>query len=763
MSEEEKVDQSANQTINPEEQGSRMISESRISEGAIDSFINEVVAEADRAAEDLFAGGYEKFVEKSFYGDPEYEDTKILPSENFNSEIIPKRKDKELYRVLITRAKENFEAPIGNLLSIKHASDEATAGNNEVKGTKTQNEYPLIERPYVEMGFQTPNMFVTKSFQVAKKAYKNQYTQVENKFADIQPDIEKKRATIMKSKLDTVENFLIKVRPLMEQALQSNETINIFMNDFELDKYSRIQSDEKRSNTNTQQQQEIRTYRDNSAGNKNKKEKSVNVIRVVAQTDPFIAITMFRNLSFTERAKIGGIPYESKIIFWNVKDIEQNSPIFEVGTDSEVTTFEFDPSNPNNFACALISGQIMFVKFKNLMETLRSHANTDFSSIAKKINKKDYYQYKMPKLSQSHQGKIRGLRWLTPGYCFGKKTPVRFDEELKESGILASLGEDGQIILWDFRGIEYEGGKTTESVVFIKNIPIEINKVDSIGRIAGTGLEYELIDGKFFFFASNEEGRTYYVDMSIKVTQDNLAANVTKYYYNRYFRPVLFFQKSPFFDDIFLTVHDFHFCLWCKERSKPILIGPNLKKSSYTCGKFSPSRPGVIYLCRTNGKIDIWDFLDESHKASVKDSYIKETITSIELFRYQHPEDENEEVKTAVFSEYLLVGDNSGQMSMMEVPKLFSEPAQDEIKIMREFFDNEIKRQNYMDGRYKALEERINAYTPSEKKEKTEDQKDFDLKWEEDEFMAGRNAILEELGIKVEEEHPEEEKEEEDF
>ena len=59
----------------------------------------------------------------------------------------------------------------------------------------------------------------------------------------------------------------------MEQALQSNETINIFMNDFELDKISRIQTEEKTSNTNNQQQQEIRTYRDNSAGNKNKKEK----------------------------------------------------------------------------------------------------------------------------------------------------------------------------------------------------------------------------------------------------------------------------------------------------------------------------------------------------------------------------------------------------------------------------------------------------------------------------------------------------------
>ena len=37
--------------------------------------------------EDLFAGPYERLIDRKFIPDPNYTDTKILPTENFNSEI----------------------------------------------------------------------------------------------------------------------------------------------------------------------------------------------------------------------------------------------------------------------------------------------------------------------------------------------------------------------------------------------------------------------------------------------------------------------------------------------------------------------------------------------------------------------------------------------------------------------------------------------------------------------------------------------------
>ncbi len=69
---------------------------------------------------------------------------------------------------------------------------------------------------------------------------------------------------------------------------------------------------------------------------------------------------------------------------------------------------------------------------------------------------------------------------------------------------------------------------------------------------------------------------------------------------------------------------------------------------------------GVLFLCRSNGKIDIWEFLDESHKPSIKDPIIKEKVTSITIFRYFPPINENVENQTKKIIEYMFIGDISG-------------------------------------------------------------------------------------------------------
>ena len=354
----------------------------------------------DRAAiindMDLFAGPYERFKEKNYYGNPNYTDTKILPTENFNSAIIPKRR--QLYQILITRPKKCFEAPIINLFQDKNANEESTVGNNEVKGVKLANEYPLLERSSIEMGFQTANATTPKIFQVAKKEYINAYTQVEDNLSDIKDKFNEKSEKYLNNNntLMAIENFLNKVKPRMEESLQSNETINIFMNDFNLDKFQ-ISADDS-GTTKQKGEGEARTYRDNSAGNKAKKEKNVHYIRSIAETEAVIAHSLYRNFTFDEYIKVQGIPYQSDILFWNIKDVEQNSPIFMVSAPGEVTCFEFSTTNTDNFVLSLSSGQLMFIKFNNIISILREHLNTDVNSYIKKANLKDFYVYNLSSL-----------------------------------------------------------------------------------------------------------------------------------------------------------------------------------------------------------------------------------------------------------------------------------------------------------------------------------------------------------------------------
>ena len=244
------------------------------------------------------------------------------------------------------------------------------------------------------MGFQTANSSTTKTFQVAKKVYVNSFTQVEDNLNDIKDkflDKSNKYLTVP-NLLNQVENFINKVTLRMEEALQSNETINIFKNDFDLDKFNHISTEDgKKKNANDED--EVRTFRDNSAGNKAKKEKSVNIIRGLAETDPFVTHSLYRNYTFDESIKVEGIPYTSEILFWNIKDVEQNAPIFSVKTPCEITCYEFSPVNNNYLVIALSSGQLIFIKFIDLMSTLREDQNTYVSSYMKHANIKDYYIY----------------------------------------------------------------------------------------------------------------------------------------------------------------------------------------------------------------------------------------------------------------------------------------------------------------------------------------------------------------------------------
>lgn len=85
----------------------------------------------------------------------------------------------------------------------------------------------------------------------------------------------------------------------------------------------------------------------------------------------------------------------------------------------------------------------------------------------------------------------------------------------------------------------------------------------------------------------------------------------------RNYRPSVGLDVSPFFEDIILTLHDFNFCIWKHGVDTPIFESNILKGCQITCGCFSPSRPGVIVIGRTDGNLDVWDFLDQSHKATM--------------------------------------------------------------------------------------------------------------------------------------------------
>jgi len=141
------------------------------------------------------------------------------------------------------------------------------------------------------------------------------------------------------------------------------------------------------------------------------------------------------------------------------------------------------------------------------------------------------------------------------------------------------------------------------------------------------------------FWAASDEGDLALVDWSIKPPTGTgqsaeeaakFAEYVRKIYEGeRNYRPVVALERSPFFEDLILTVHDSTSASgrppWTISTG-PIFRSANTFGSHNTCGAFSPTRPGVIFITKTDG-IDVWDFIDQSNKPSLTPQFCHSAIT----------------------------------------------------------------------------------------------------------------------------------------
>lgn len=328
-----------------------------------------------------------EFREKSLYAN--FSNFKPLITEDLNSIIKPKRT--QLIKTIITKKRRDFEAPTS--FNDKSPGEEGPISSTDIKQVKT-NDYPMLDQAYMDIGLQTNNDFTNKSYQVPKVRTVNKFSQVEPNLHDLSDKFIAKANFYLNNsnKIVEIEKFLQKVRPRMEASLQSNETIDIFLNDFDLDRnamhyfldsnLNSIKADDGKQNND---KVEFRTFRDNQlSGLKTKKEKSINYIRIVCNNHCYIAHSIIRNLTFEERVKVIGIPYQSQIVFWNFKDIEVNSPVYMLENPMEVTCFEFCPSNVNLLVCGLFSGQLLIYEINDLLNILIKSNDSEFLNLQKK-------------------------------------------------------------------------------------------------------------------------------------------------------------------------------------------------------------------------------------------------------------------------------------------------------------------------------------------------------------------------------------------
>ena len=217
-----------------------------------------------------------------------------------------------------------------------------------------------------------------------------------------------------------------------------------------------------------------------------------------------------------------------------------------------------------------------------------------------------------------------------------------------------------------------------------------------------------------------------------------------------HFRPCVSLQRSPFFSDIYLSVGDWSFNIWCEGVEKPVFSSP-FSEAYLTCGRWSPTRPGVIVLSRADGVVDIWDLTDQSHKPSMSAPIAQKQITSME-FADAGPSNPGG-------IQLLAAGDASGNLHILEMPRPLRRSSPNEKTSMRSFFDREVQRVNYVaqcqrerdlaGEEEEEVEEVKEMDAKSKKKEERAEMKKVQaqLKKEEEEYRKLEAKYREELGV----------------
>lgn len=223
------------------------------------------------------------------------------------------------------------------------------------------------------------------------------------------------------------------------------------------------------------------------------------------------------------------------------------------------------------------------------------------------------------------------------------------------------------------------------------------------------------------FWAASDEGELCNIDWTIRPEKgegnDVRPPEYIQIEYNseRNCRPVLALHRSKFFKNLLMTVHDFHFAIWdtnLKDREEPIFRSANTFGSHNTCGQFSSTRPGVIFITKTNA-IDIWDFYDQSDKPSIVMNIATSAITFFRL--HMVPLGKGKSTQLMAYGD-----ETEGTLYLQEVPLNLRQPQENEEREIGRFWDNEVIKCNYVKERRVVLFE---EWQEKEKRESIERQK----------------------------------------
>lgn len=625
-----------------------------------------------------------------------------------------------LMALMITRPRINFGRPY-------KFSDSTDNADYNCRPHKDQN-YAWQKRE-LERGIQAVKEMKTSWCQTIWFRPVNKATQYSPS------DFLKEDKDLDNAKVEALSVFLQGVSVGVEEALQTNETVDIFREEF-----AHLGDEEAGAISKTASNiREFRNFQDVNFT----KNKRIEWVEWVPHSVDMIAASYIENAPFSQRVDTAGKATISHIMLWSFQDFRQ--PHAALNSPWEVSVFKFWPTDGRFLLGGLASGQLAVWKLSDadLGHAVREKPRPTGVE-EEKVSAIPTITHKIASnIDESHRKAVMAIEWLPATLEFERRGRA-IERNPKDGPVkyFLTIAGDGQVLIWDFQS-------ALDSINDVDFVWKPVHKIQLLRQDSGTEMGCGHIlyckdrDHLANFYASTEEGELIFGDwFPAKVDEDRKPDFWKKMFtISKTFRPMLSLERSPFFPDVLLGVTDWAFFLWSdRGQVQELLFQSSYTSTYFTRGCWSPTRPSVIFLGLANGSLDIWDFVDQSHKASLNETGASAAISSMAFLG--HPDTLHNDQKLAV-------GDADGNLHVHNIPKNLVKPAGKEEENMRRFLDREEERVSYFNDRRRQLED-LRAQMEKDAQMAADKEKDDTAKAAPDEDRSDQQA--EEFYKRVQEE-----------
>jgi dynein intermediate chain 2 len=177
--------------------------------------------------------------------------------------------------------------------------------------------------------------------------------------------------------------------------------------------------------------------------------------------------------------------------------------------------------------------------------------------------------------------------------------------------------------------------------------------------------------------------------------------------------PIYSIMRNPTNVKCFLTVGDWTARIWMDDNLKTPIMTTKYHSSYLTAGCWSPIRPGVFFVTRMDGVVDIWDYFYRQNEVAYSHKVGDANLSSISV-----------QGNLQVGGKLVAMGDVNGTVSLLEVcESLASSHQQTEKKAIELMFERETKQERNLEARERNLA-RMKAAEATERSQSSQDKQD---------------------------------------